>query len=338
MPDVMSTRPLLDKLGVRPGARVAVIGIVDPAFTSLLAERTQDVAIGEAAPGTDLVFLAADSPAELSQLLSLRDAIAPSGAIWVVSRKGRAASLRDVDVIEAARSTGLVDNKVVAFSATHTALRLVIPVALRPASDRPANDRPAVGVPIEPPERPRPGPHRTTLRTGGGAFETLSDLPPTRDRLLFVGLNPSPVSVAAGHYHQGRLGRTFWRRLIAAGILPPDTALETADDALVAAGHGITDLLKRPTERDVATRRVLTEGVGPLWQKVSLWRPAAIVFIYKRAAEIAAGRTLAERWGRLEGVALAGRPCFLMPGPYAPRADVQQGVNLLRNLRAALPD
>ncbi len=198
--------------------------------------------------------------------------------------------------------------------------------------------RPPVGVPIEPPARPLPGPHRTTLHLSDGTVETLSDLPPMRDRLLFVGLNPSPVSVAAGHYHQGRLGRTFWRRLIAAGILPPDTAIEAADDALVSAGHGITDLIKRPTERDVASAGALTEGVGPLWQKVSLWRPAAIVFIYKRAAEIAAGRALAERWGRLEGVALAGRPCFLMPGPYAPHADVEQGVNLLRNLLAALPD
>jgi hypothetical protein len=49
----------------------------------------------------------------------------------VVSRKGREATLRDVDVIEATRSAGLVDNKVVSFSPTHTALRLVIPRALR---------------------------------------------------------------------------------------------------------------------------------------------------------------------------------------------------------------
>ena len=68
-----------------------------------------------------------------------------------------------------------------------------------------------------------------------------------------MGLNPSPVSVEAGHYHQGRLGRTFWRRLMLAGILPPGTTIEGADDALVGAGHGITDLLKRPSKRDEAT-------------------------------------------------------------------------------------
>jgi double-stranded uracil-DNA glycosylase len=186
-------------------------------------------------------------------------------------------------------------------------------------------------------QRPGPGLHRTTLEIEGRTVETLADLPPLRDRLLFVGLNPSPVSVDAGHYHQGRLGRTFWRRLMLAGILPPGTAVETADDALVEAGHGITDLLKVPTKRDEASDADLTSGVGPLWQKIAIWRPAAVVYIYKRAASISAGRDLAEHWGQLTGVAMAGRPCFLMPGPYAPTEEVDEGLNFLRNLSAALP-
>jgi TDG/mug DNA glycosylase family protein len=186
--------------------------------------------------------------------------------------------------------------------------------------------------------RPGPGPHRATIVVDGKKVTTLADIPPLRNKLLFVGLNPSPVSVEAGHYHQGRLGQNFWRRLITAQILPKDTPVETADDALLAAGHGITDLLKRPTARDTATPAELTAGVGPLFQKVAVWRPAAIVFIYKRAAEIAAGRPLSERWGQLAGVALAARPCFLMPGPYASREDVDEGLNFIRNLGAALPE
>ncbi len=180
--------------------------------------------------------------------------------------------------------------------------------------------------------RPGPGLHRAPITIDGRLVETLVDLPPERARLLFVGLNPSPVSVTAGHYHQGRLGRTFWRRLMLAGVLPPGTPVETADDALVAAGHGITDLIRAPTPRDVATDAELTAGVGPLWQKVAIWRPSAVVFIYKRAAEITAGRSLVEKWGQLPGVALAGRPAFLMPGPYAPVEEVDEGVNFLRNL------
>jgi TDG/mug DNA glycosylase family protein len=186
-------------------------------------------------------------------------------------------------------------------------------------------------------ERPAAGSHRTTIQLEGRPVETLADLPPLRDRLLFVGLNPSPVSVQAGHYHQGRLGRAFWSRLIKATILPADTALATADDALVAAGHGITDLIKEPTARDEASDARLRFGVGPLWQKVAIWRPAAVVFVYKRAAEITAGRRLDETWGQLAGVALSGRPCFLMPGPYAPAKEIDAGLNFLRNLAASLP-
>jgi TDG/mug DNA glycosylase family protein len=186
-------------------------------------------------------------------------------------------------------------------------------------------------------ERPGPGPHRTTIEIDGATVTTLADLPPLRNRLLFVGLNPSPVSVNAGHYHQGRLGRQFWARLIRARILPAETPVEAADDALIAAGHGITDLLKKPTPRDTASDAELTGGVGLLWQKIAIWRPAAIVFIYKRAAEIAAGRRLEPNWGQLVGVALAGRPCFLMPGPYAPAYEVDEGLNFLRNLSRSLP-
>lgn len=128
------TTPLLDKLGVRPGSRVAIVGDVDrdASFATQLAGRTSDVTRGEPEPDSDIVFLAADSTAELAALPDLRQRIRPNGAIWVVSRKGRAATLRDVEVIAAAKDAGLVDNKVVSFSDTHTSLRLVIPVADRP--------------------------------------------------------------------------------------------------------------------------------------------------------------------------------------------------------------
>jgi hypothetical protein len=128
------TTPLLDKLGVRPGARVAIIGDVDPdgSFRQLLADRTSDITEGRPKPGSDLIFLAADSTDELAGLPELRSRIRPNGGIWVVSRKGRSATIRDVEVMAAARAAGLVDNKVVSFSDTHTSLRLVIPVADRP--------------------------------------------------------------------------------------------------------------------------------------------------------------------------------------------------------------
>jgi len=133
------TAPLLDKLGVRPGMRVAIIGSLHDdddealAFRASLAERTSDLTeSNRPKPDTDIVFLAADTTRELRALARIRPRLRPNGAVWVVSRKGRAATLRDIEVMAAARDHDLVDNKVVAFSATRTSVRLVIPVALRP--------------------------------------------------------------------------------------------------------------------------------------------------------------------------------------------------------------
>ena len=116
---------------MRAGARVALIGVDDPTLAAELAAFTDDLTEGAARPGTDLIFLGAAQPADLERLAELRACLQPSGAIWVVSRKGRAATLRDVEVMAAGRAAGLIDNKVVGFSASHTALRLVIPLAAR---------------------------------------------------------------------------------------------------------------------------------------------------------------------------------------------------------------
>jgi DUF3052 family protein len=126
------TAPLLDKLGIRPGMRVAVIDVDDPDILPRIAERTTELTEGWPDPDTDVVLLGADSFDELGPLEELATRIRPNGAIWIVSRKGKTRTIRDVDVIDASKAVGLVDNKVVSFSETHSAIRLVIPVASRP--------------------------------------------------------------------------------------------------------------------------------------------------------------------------------------------------------------
>jgi hypothetical protein len=126
------TTPLLDKLGIRPGMRVALVDIDDPDIRAQIAARTTDLTDGWPAPDTDIVLFGADTWEALAPLRELAALIRPNGAIWVVSRKGKTRTLRDVEVIEAGKVARLVDNKVCSFSTTHTAIRLVIPVARRP--------------------------------------------------------------------------------------------------------------------------------------------------------------------------------------------------------------
>ncbi len=124
-------KPLLDKLGVKPEDLVYVIGVRDDAFRAALAARLGSPARTRAVKDAALIFYGADAVDALERFAAFARRSRPNGAIWVVSRKGKAATLKDTEVMAAAKDAGLVDTKVVAFSPTHTALKLVIPVALR---------------------------------------------------------------------------------------------------------------------------------------------------------------------------------------------------------------
>ncbi|MFZ0212507.1 MAG: hypothetical protein WAL55_07350 [Candidatus Acidiferrales bacterium] len=122
--------PLLDKLGVKPESRVAVVKISDAGFLVQLRERAKDVSLRCPRENSDLIFLAIESKADLEQLPELRPHLKSNGAIWAVYPKG-VDYVREADVRGMALASGLVDIKVVSFSATHTALKLVIPLAQR---------------------------------------------------------------------------------------------------------------------------------------------------------------------------------------------------------------
>jgi hypothetical protein len=130
--DAVSTRPLLDKLGVKPGAKVCVVDLDDARFISLLRERTSDIVLRKPRTPCDLVFLGASKPADLKRLNVIKTWIEPNGAIWVVRPKGGRSAIRDIDVIEAGLAAGLVDNKIASFSDTQGAMRLVYRLRDRP--------------------------------------------------------------------------------------------------------------------------------------------------------------------------------------------------------------
>ena len=128
---IRNPRSLLDKLGVKPGMRVAVVGVDDGEFLDQLAARTSEVARRTPKKDTDIVFFGAKAVTDLGRLEKLRSYLAPAGAIWVIHAKGKGAAFKDVDVFAAAKKARLVDVKVASFSATHTAEKLVVPVSLR---------------------------------------------------------------------------------------------------------------------------------------------------------------------------------------------------------------
>ena len=122
--DTPSTRPLIDKLGVKERMRVAVLGLDDPAFVDLLRTRTGDVYVGRRRIGFDQMFVLFERREELVRLRTHKDFIEKDGAIWALWPKGSKA-INENDVRDAALDVGLVDVKVVSFSPELSALKLI---------------------------------------------------------------------------------------------------------------------------------------------------------------------------------------------------------------------
>ena len=125
-------RPLIDKLGVKPGAKVAVIGL-DDAAPGLVAEveaRAGQLLRGRLGKGCDLVLVGMSRREELERLVRCREAIEPDGAVWVIWPKGNKA-FREDDVRAAGPGARLVDVKVVSVSETLSGLKMMVPRAQR---------------------------------------------------------------------------------------------------------------------------------------------------------------------------------------------------------------
>jgi hypothetical protein len=125
----------IDKLGIKPTSIVSVIGVRDDTFPTELAARTSTVSTGRARRGSHFIIYGIEDTTGLAKLASLRASLVPDGAIWVVWPKGRK-TVREDDVRRQAIADGLVDVKVMSFSDTLSALKLVIPVAQRPRTKK----------------------------------------------------------------------------------------------------------------------------------------------------------------------------------------------------------
>lgn len=145
-----------------------------------------------------------------------------------------------------------------------------------------------------------------TVTIDGTRVTTLRELIRPGLRAAFIGINPSPVSVAAGHYYQGRLGQRFWRRLQDHGItqrLPQGAE----DDAAFARGFGFADVVRRPTgSASELTKAELQRGAADLAERIAPAAGALVIFVFAKARDA----TRSELEGR-------GWTTMTMPGPYA---------------------
>ena len=163
--------------------------------------------------------------------------------------------------------------------------------------------------------------HRLTETWMGRDTLTLADLLRPGLQAVVVGINPSPVSVAAGHYYQGQLGQRFFQRLDEVGVIHLSAAA-FEDDAAYAAGVGFTDVVKRPTRRATGLHPAeLEHGRELLDRKLSRLKVPKVLFTFKSSAEAVLGPLA--RPG-LQTHTIAGAEVFVMPGPMAAGAITQR--------------
>jgi hypothetical protein len=140
-PETGSTpRPLVDRLGVKPGMSVAMVGVTEANLVTVVRHRAGTVtSLGPPRhvsttrelpplPGLgahrDLVFFQAGSAEMLSLFPRLVSSLKPDGSLWVLWPKGRR-EIGQSAVVAAGLSAGVVDVRVVSVSDRLSGLKFV---------------------------------------------------------------------------------------------------------------------------------------------------------------------------------------------------------------------
>lgn len=123
---ILHPRSTAEKLGIKPGMVVSAVAVEDAGFVNDLRFQAKSFSESNPLEESHLIFLGAQKASDLGRVPKLAPSLAKAGALWIVYPKGKS-EIREIDVLAAGKAAGLVDIKVVAFSATHTALKFVRP-------------------------------------------------------------------------------------------------------------------------------------------------------------------------------------------------------------------
>ena len=150
--------------------------------------------------------------------------------------------------------------------------------------------------------------------------DTLSDWLGPGLRIISVGLNPSPASVAAQVYFAHPRNR-FWPALRASGLIdePLKPSLESMQRLFEFYRIGFTDLVKRPTPGAAQLRaKDYREGSLNLHERLKDLNPTVIWFQgrtpWVQFLRYTQGEAASARWGAQVQM-LEGIPVWVTPNP-----------------------
>jgi len=127
---ILHPKSVAEKLGVKPGSRISLFRLPSPELLKDARKSAADFAEDKPIKDSDVIFFGAETTSDLTRVRKLVSSLAGSGALWIVYPKRRK-EITELQVLTAGREAGLLDIKVVGYSATHTALKFVRPKAKR---------------------------------------------------------------------------------------------------------------------------------------------------------------------------------------------------------------
>jgi hypothetical protein len=127
---ILHPKSRAEKLGIKPALRIHLAGVFDAAFVRELKAARAEILDARSSGSPAVVFLSIEAKNQQAAIQQQAKQLKGDQALWVVYPKGKK-EITENDVIAAGRKAALKDVKVVSFSATHTALKFVIPLAKR---------------------------------------------------------------------------------------------------------------------------------------------------------------------------------------------------------------
>ena len=131
---ILHPKTRIEKLGIKPGMKVSLIGFENKDEEFLKELESAKALVTPAKDGVqrdcDCILLRTDTKQQLAQVSKIARKMLGAVALWIIYPKGQK-DITEGDVFAAGHKAGLTDIKVVGFSATHTALKFVIPVKKR---------------------------------------------------------------------------------------------------------------------------------------------------------------------------------------------------------------
>ncbi len=122
-----------DKLGVKAGMRIALVGMDDEMLVEDIGAKGALLETSAKSRRLNMIFFAANAPRDLARLGAMAGRLEPAGAIWLIRAKGRGAPISERESMAAGKQAGLVDVKVVSYSDTHSAEKVRDPRRPPPA-------------------------------------------------------------------------------------------------------------------------------------------------------------------------------------------------------------